>query len=179
MDREPQDRIVNLVGAAGVLVSDRIRAATEHAAGRGASVPAALAVMTRSRSRSIEYVRRATGLSQPAAVRLIDGLEADGLVERRPGDDRRTVAPALTASGHAIADGILAAREAALAELLEPLTTRERVTLGRLLEKVLDHAVRDLPEGSHTCRLCDVDACEAGGECPVDRRLGLLDRPST
>ncbi len=41
---------------------------------------------------SNDQLRRILGLSNPGAVRLVNRLVADGLVERREGRDRRAVA---------------------------------------------------------------------------------------
>jgi DNA-binding MarR family transcriptional regulator len=164
------DRMTNLFGAAALRAVDLMAAATAEAAGRGAQAPAALAAIDREPGGTVERLRHHVGLSQPATVRLVDRLEADGLVARTPGRDGRSIGLELTPRGREAVAAVRAAREAALEELLAGLDARERATLGRLLERLLERA--DFPghEDSHVCRLCDVGECRrrAGG-CPVDR----------
>jgi DNA-binding MarR family transcriptional regulator len=167
------DRITNLLGAAALRTTDLIGAATADAAGRGAQAPAALAAIEREPGGTLERLRHHVGLSQPATVRLVDRLTADGLVERHPGRDARSIGLALTPAGRRAVAAVRAARETALQELLAPLERDERAALGALLERVLERADYAPHEDEHTCRLCDVGTCRAApGGCPVDRGAG-------
>ena len=80
----------------------------------------------------------------PAVSRAVDRLEADGLVRRVPGQDRRCVGLELTAA----AERELAPLEEALAwldgEALRHLTPREFEELQRLLHKVQSGLTGDL-----------------------------------
>lgn len=99
--------------------------------------------------------------------RLVEGLEAQGLVERVPGEGR-SVPLRLTAEGQAAVRRLLDARRDALDPLLAPLDEGERATLERLLEKVVDGAFESVRSGPVLCRLCDHTACVGGGAtCPV------------
>ncbi|WP_236720976.1 MarR family transcriptional regulator [Paraburkholderia phytofirmans] len=60
---------------------------------------------------SIEVLREAVDLSHPAAVRAVAGLVDAGLVEKKSGTDKRSVALALTASGKRKAKRLQTARE--------------------------------------------------------------------
>ena len=126
----------------------------------------------------MERLRHHVGLSQPAAVRLVDRLEADGLVAREPGRDARSIGLVLTPAGRRAAAAVRAAREAAIERLLAPLAPADRAALGALLEQVLERADYAPHDDEHVCRLCDVPACRAGaGGCPVDRGAGTAPAP--
>ena len=73
------DRLANLLGATALVAADRMRVATRSAA---------LVHLQAWPGESIEALRHVVGISQPAAVRVVDRLAADGLIERRPGNGR-------------------------------------------------------------------------------------------
>src|SRR3954470_18962104 len=97
------ERTANLLAAAAVRIADLIHVETSVRAGRGAQAPAALVTLLRPLERPIEELRHVLALSHSATVRLVDRLVEDGLVERAPGRDGRTVAPRLTGSGRVAA----------------------------------------------------------------------------
>lgn len=175
-------RLSNLLGAWALAISDRVVGAAEASAGRGSQAPAALVALHQFAAGStIEELRRVLGLSHSAAVRLIDGLVADGHVAREPAaNDRRSVALNLTASGRATAQRIIAARHMAIEATLERLTEVELRALTGLAEQ-LTADVADLrlnerrdgaaPVGGWLCRLCDFHACgRSEGRCPAATR---------
>lgn len=159
----------NIFGTLCLAVADRCRARmTASVPLAGESVACVLAVSSFARGSSIEALSRVVELSHSATVRLVDRLEADGLVQRDAADDRRAVAINPTPAGERAASAILRAREDALNELLDSLTAEERLELSRLNEKLLAGVVtRDsIPE--RICRLCDVEGCgHEEGHCPV------------
>jgi MarR family transcriptional regulator, negative regulator of the multidrug operon emrRAB len=158
-------RGANLLGAWSLAVADAIRDATERVTGLGGGVPGALVTLDAYPGRSIEDLRGALGLSQPGAVRLVDRLEHEGWAHRRPGDGR-ALALELTPKGRRLASGLLAERERAIEELLEPLGERDRRTLERLMEKLLHTRAAGPGELEHMCRLCERRACPS---CPAAR----------
>jgi DNA-binding MarR family transcriptional regulator len=111
---------------------------------------------------------RRIGLSQSATVRMIDSLSQQGLVERAPGADRRSVALQLTAEGQDRAHRVLAGREQALTRLLAPLGDDALPAFGTALAAVLGALTADGTPANQTCRLCDERACIAAAPCPVD-----------
>jgi DNA-binding MarR family transcriptional regulator len=119
---------------------------------------------------SIEFLARVVGVSHPAAVRLVDRLQAQGLVERRPGTDERSLALHLTRRGTRAAEQILRRRERELAAVLAPLTRGERQTFAALASKLLVAGTADRWAARQTCRLCDFPAC-ARPACPIDVAL--------
>src|SRR3712207_2247457 len=125
----PDARVANLLGAASLSVADAVRRAVEEAVGAGGAIPAGLVTIDAYPGHSIEQLRAALGLSQPGAVRLVDRLEREGWAERRSGTGR-SVALFLTPAGRRVVRRLLSARDAALAELLEPLEPAERDQLG-------------------------------------------------
>jgi MarR family transcriptional regulator, negative regulator of the multidrug operon emrRAB len=175
-------RLSNLLGAWALAVSDRVGAAAAAAAGRGGQAPAALVALHQFAGGStIEELRQVLGLSHSAAVRLIDGLVADGHVARQQAaDDRRSVALFLTASGRTTARRIIAARQRAVEATLEHLTEAELRSLTRLAEGLTED-IADLrlnerrrgaaPARGWLCRLCDFRACgRSEGRCPAATR---------
>src|SRR3954447_5020093 len=118
-------RTANLVGAWSLVVADAVTRATERRTGLGGAVPAALVTIGAYRDQSIEELRGALGLSQPGTVRLVDRLESEGWVQRRPGRRPRTVALALTPAGRRMFRRVVAARERTVAELIAPLRADE------------------------------------------------------
>jgi MarR family transcriptional repressor of emrRAB len=157
-------RTANLLGATAVVVADAMRASTEEVTGLGGAVPGALVTIHAFRGQSIEELRRALGLSQPGAVRLVDRLSAEGWVERRPGPDARAVALVLTPIGRRVARRLLDERAGALARLLEPLSAAQREELTGGLEALLHARGREGRDPRHVCRLCERAVCE---RCPV------------
>lgn len=78
-----------------------------------------------------------TMVSSGAVSKRVDRLEGRGLVERRPSaDDGRSRTVVLTPAGRALVDEAMTAHAANEARLLEPLSTRERDQLGRLLARL-------------------------------------------
>jgi len=166
-------RDANLLGSVGLAVSDRIRAAGEDELGLSGSAPQAIvALSTYLADRPLEEIAGAFGITQSAVVRLIDRLEAEGLVARRPGEDRRRVSVGLTAKGSRRAKSILARRERELDAVLSALTPAEQKQLTRLHEKLLGQLPDGVPAARRVCRYCDVHACgHYDGHCPVTRGI--------
>jgi DNA-binding MarR family transcriptional regulator len=164
-------REANLLGAVALAVGDRMREAVEGGTGQGGSAPAALVSLASYLDGSpIASVRGPLGLTHSATVRLVDRLVEAGLVERRQGPDRRSVAVGLTAAGHEVAAEAAGARAAALEEALAALDPGERAELARLSGKVLATLTDGRAAAGHICRLCDAHACgHEEGRCPVTR----------
>ncbi|HEY0792804.1 MAG TPA: MarR family transcriptional regulator [Chthoniobacterales bacterium] len=78
-----------------------------------------------------------TGVTRATITGLLDGLEKDGLVERRDDpSDRRLVRVGLTPRGEAFLDRVRPVYFRWFARLLEPLAEPERQLLVELLQKV-------------------------------------------
>lgn len=162
-------RTANLLGALSGEIADRLDRGLKQHPNETDSAAAALNVLTFWDGASNSELSKVLGLSHPATVRLVDRLEAEGLVEAKPGRDRRAVALHLTAAGRDRIKGVLASRCAILAGLTDALTADEQDQLSRLLEKMLRQAATGVIEAAHICRLCDEAVCP-GDECPVHKR---------
>lgn len=161
-------RTEQVLGVTALAVVDRLRTSAAVGAVGGEVAASALVHIQAWPGESVQGLASVVGLSQPATVRLVDRLVAQGLAQREQGRDRRTVALTLTASGSASADAVLAARAEALTPLLAGLSPAERRDLERLLDRVTAGLAQDRSGAVRTCRLCDRDACASGPGCPLD-----------
>lgn len=172
-------RAANLLGVLALAVAERTREAAEGAVGVGGAAAAALVHLLSRPGESVGGLGRVLGLTQPGAVRLVDRLVELGLVARSAAGasgDGRSVLLSLTAAGHDRAVAVLAARAAALQQVLAGLAPPEVERLVPLLEQLV---VSLPPEGSrpqagageavlHLCRLCDRGACRQDPGCPIE-----------
>lgn len=168
-------RTANLLAALSGEVSQALDRGLKAHPNQTTSSAAALNVLGFWEGCSNAELARVLGLSHTATVRLVDKLEAQGLVDSRPGEDRRFVSLHLTPAGREHVKGLLTARCAAVATVTDVLTPAEQDQLGGLLEKLLIGLVTDEFKASHICRLCDEVACPPDN-CPVHvalERLGL------
>ena len=159
-------RTSNLLGALAVGLTDALTDVTERGARHGAAAPAALVTMADEARISIERLSQVLQLTHSGAVRLIDRLSADGLVERQSGRDQRSVSLVLTQAGRAAAAAVLAERQGILDRALSGLTAAERRSLTPLLEKLLAGVSAGRCSADHICRLCDTSVCPIS-DCPV------------
>jgi len=162
------DRTNNLLGALVVALADAMRTNIESASGQGVTAAAALATAFAFPGRSVDHLRRIVGLSAAGTTRLVDKLQADGLIERRASlDDGRSRAVLLTEAGSKSADAVLKARRSVYSRALAALSMRERRQLERMLDIMLTALTPDRATCELTCRLCDIAACPQD-ICPVE-----------
>lgn len=161
----------NLLGALAIAAADLVLAVAADGIGHGGETGAALVAIGHMPGLSNDALGRALRLSHPGTVRLVDRLVAAGLVTRGvSAADRRAVALDLTDAGRARRAAILAEREAALGDLLAPLSAAERTRFAALAAKMLRGRARTGIEGLAICRLCDEARC---ANCPID--AGIAD----
>ncbi|MEC9431343.1 MAG: MarR family transcriptional regulator [Pseudomonadota bacterium] len=149
----------------------------ETAEGEGARAGASAAALLTLRHHgplATTALARVLGVTQPAATRLLDRLAADGLVARDRPSGRREGAVALTPEGRAEAEGLQAARLAALAALLAPLPEPTRRGFVEGLDALLSAAVRDRTQARRLCRFCDHGVCD-GPVCPIGRAASRIE----
>lgn len=158
------DRTANLLGVVGLLVANRMEETARDILGHVGETPAALVVIGYGFGPSNDRLRQILGLSHPGAVRLIDRLVADGLVERRDGADKRAIALYLTRRGKALREQLLKGRLTAVGTLLAPLSAAEEATFAALLHKMLAAMDTSDLERRTLCRLCDDRVCT---NCPI------------
>ncbi|HTE63120.1 MAG TPA: MarR family transcriptional regulator [Solirubrobacteraceae bacterium] len=166
------DHDLNVVGALAVALGDRMRDATEEAAGMSGALPAALASLHEwAGGRTIDTLAGGLRLSHSRTVRVIDRLAAEGLATReRDRADGRGVLVRLTPAGERAGAAMLAARDAALAAALSRLESEDRRALAGLAEQVLEGVTTGRRSARSTCRLCESHACgHDDGRCPVTR----------
>ena len=77
----------------------------------------------------------------PDVTRLLDRIEAGGLIERhRPPENRRTVIARLTPKGKSMADGLDAPLRKLQAELMEGVSERQLISLAKTLNGLATQA---------------------------------------
>lgn len=160
----------NVVGALALALADRLNEAAQSASGLAGAAPAALVSLHEfAGGRPIEVLAGALRVSHSRAVRVVDQLEAAGLVERRRAPhDGRAVLVTLTARGRRDARRVLAARGELLETVLGELSGAQREALAGLAGKALENIVGGRRDARAICRLCDAHACgHAEGRCPV------------
>ena len=162
------DRLANLLGVTALAATDRLREAVEAELSHGGSAPAALVHLQAWPGEPVEALRRVLGISQPATVRVVDRLAAEGLLERRAGPDRRSLALHLTPAGERAATELLARRAAALEELLRALSAEQQAALEPLLERLTAVLAADRAGALRVCRLCDRGSCTRDPGCPLE-----------
>ncbi len=86
-----------------------------------------------------------TMVTTGAMTNRVDRLAALGLVERRPGEDRRTVIVHLTEAGRAKVDEVSETHMATERDILSALSPTQRDQLAGLLKKVLVSLGDDAP----------------------------------
>jgi DNA-binding MarR family transcriptional regulator len=160
------DRTANLLGATALAVTDLALAGATTAAGVSASGASALVALRTSPGVSVTELGRRIGLSQSAAARMVDSLESEGLVERRPGVGR-FVSVHPTAEGTRAAAHLLDARGAPLHDLVAGLDDAEQRTLAELLARLLARLYDRVGSTDLVCRLCDRATCTTDATCPV------------
>ncbi len=168
-----RDRTANVLGALAGTITDQATAAMLTAAnlptrGSSSSLAALSAIAEFLGTPTVDRLRQVLGLTASGAVRLVDRLEADGLVVRGPGADGRSRAIALTERGRSAAAALAAARRDLLETMLDGFTPEELDTLSGMLGRMMRNAVYTKSGGAWICRMCDLTACErAGGRCPA------------
>lgn len=160
------NRTANLLGATALAVTDLTLATTTQSAGVSSSGAAALVLLSATPDLSVTELGRRVGLSQSAAARMVDSLEADGLVERRPSIGR-WVSVRPTATGKRTARRLLEARGAPLNDVVDALDETDQQALAGLLTKLLTRIYEDVGNSQLICRLCDRDSCTTDATCPV------------
>ena len=91
------------------------------------------------------------GVTRATMTGLIDTLERDGMVTRKPDPtDRRMLSVELTAHGVAFLERILPEHFRRISLLMSPLNETERRTLVGLLSKIAGHASEAFPPATGT-----------------------------
>ncbi|GAA5146371.1 MarR family transcriptional regulator [Nocardioides marinquilinus] len=172
MSSAPWSRDRNRIGAAMLLLGDRVAAAGAEATGLRGGAPAALvSLLGWADGHHLDALAGGLGLSHSRTVRIVDGLERDGLVERVADTvDGRRALVVLTDEGRRRAEAAVAARSVVLDDVLAVLDDDQRRAVAAAAERVLLDQAVDRRTARHICRLCDVVACgHRDGDCPATR----------
>lgn len=159
-------RTTNMLGALSLVMVDAMSRELEALTDICDTDWAALIVLEQMPGITVDRLARIVRLSQPGAVRMINRLVEEGRVERQQGTDRRARPLALTPAGQRMVRAMLLGREKVLTEAMETLDADEKVTLGRLMEKMLRGLTTDDEASNIACRLCDEQACPEES-CPL------------
>lgn len=162
------ERTANLLGAASLALTDLALREARHVRQLSTSSCAALVTLLADPELSVSEVGRRVGLSQPAAARMVDALEADDLVERAPSTVNRrwtTVRP--TQQGDQLARQLLSGRNTPLEDIVVRLDECDQQALTKLLEKILTQVYDEVGQAQRICRLCDRGSCTRSAPCPV------------
>ncbi len=159
-------RMLNLLGALVLALSDDLHAATAAQAGHAAVAPAALVLLSTNAGQSIEWLSQTLNRSHSATVRLVDRLEQAQLLTRHTGTDGRSVALHLTDTGTTTVQALLAARQQVLAQAVRGFSAAQQAQLTLLLEAALANLVVNERHADQICRLCDESVCPLA-TCPV------------
>ncbi len=166
MNTEPY--INNILAAFATTLASAIDDNIREVGLRSESAATALVTIHNHPNESIDVLRRILNVTHSGAVRLINGLEKEGLVERKASaEDRRAVVLQLTAEGQARAEQVLHAREDMTTKLVENLTVDQREALKPVIEAMLKTLTSDKNSARRNCRLCNEGVCRPQG-CPVE-----------
>lgn len=152
-------QLVNLMGAVAIAIGDTIQKTVEETTGHSASFPAALVMISRYPSLTVDLLGQYLQLSQSGAARLVERLVQQKLVERQRGEDRRFVQLQLTPAGRAMVQAIQQAKVEAVSEVLKPLALQEQHQLLCLLSKLAGQSSGTELNEEYICRFCDVQVC--------------------
>ena len=177
-DESARGALANVLGALALVVTDETaRVVTEAIAfdqaidRRRGSVTDAAGLSALAQfldGATLDRVHQVLGVTPSGAVRLVDRLEAAGLVARAAGPDGRSRSVRLTEAGRERARTVGRARAAYLRGLVDGLSADEVDVLRGLLGTVMANVVHAKEGGAWTCRLCDLTTCRRDhGECPA------------
>ncbi len=177
MDALANPRLENLLVSLSLNLAQDSTTALEDAAGlSGGAAVALLALDEFLGDAHVARLANVLGVTHSGAVRLVSHMEAQGLAERRAGDDRRRVEIRLTTEGRRRASAARTARDAVVRQSITRLDAIEAATLETLLTKLVETRVAERMDqrrrGEHVgawwCRTCDFTACERDqGHCPA------------
>jgi MarR family transcriptional regulator, negative regulator of the multidrug operon emrRAB len=159
-------QLSNLIAALGTALADAQTRAFDRI-GVLPSDAAALITVGYHRGTSVGALAPIIGFTQSAAVRSVDRLVANGLIEREHGADKRQVTLHLTPAGAALRTRILEARREAVERAVVLLDAKQQANLLTIVELMLAGLTDSRESADHICRLCDEDVCTPE-TCPVE-----------
>ncbi|OYT97703.1 MAG: hypothetical protein CFE49_00395 [Pseudomonas sp. PGPPP3] len=121
---------------------------------------------------NIGWLSNVLELSHSAAVRVVDRLEGDGLLERQAKDNKKQVGLHISQKGIFLSDEILSLRGSIVAKLLSPLESQQLDGLADCARTVIAANVDQELDAYKTCALCDEEGC--GINCPTAAVVSCL-----
>ena len=165
------DLMANKLGALGALIEARTNRALGN---RSPSAAAVLSTLHFRPGLTTTDLSKIIGVSQPTAVRLLDGLQRQGFVERGAPVGRVTPL-ALTEAGRIEVARLHRERLSCVGSLLAVLSPEEAAQLETMLDRVLAGATTSRACARTTCRLCEHDLC-GPGICPIGNKAFELEQ---
>jgi len=160
--------LLNLLATFATTIASRIDEEVAKIGCRSHNAATALVTIGNHPGDSIEVLSNILSVTHSGAVRLINGLEDDKLVERqRSGNDGRSVVVKLTKEGRKVAKQVLHARACAVEAFLGTIGEERQAELEPILEMVLEKHAEGFASARWICRLCDESVCRPKG-CPVE-----------
>ncbi|TDF39225.1 MarR family transcriptional regulator [Alteromonadaceae bacterium M269] len=157
----------NLIGVFATSITTRMETAISALGGRSLSHDSALVLIHSHPGDSIDALRKSLDLTHSGAVRLINTLEKEDLVDRLPSpEDRRAVRLYLTEKGKEQVQTILDVRSKAIESSISELSDEQRAALRDIIETALPKSITDQVEAKRVCRYCDLNTCFETG-CPI------------
>ncbi|OED46179.1 MarR family transcriptional regulator [Endozoicomonas sp. (ex Bugula neritina AB1)] len=163
--------ISNLLGAFATTVSMQIEQEIMHLGGHSLTHESALVAIRNHPNNTISILSKVLGITHSGAVRLVNTLVEEGLVERRRSNkDARAAILCVTEEGTIRVDKVLAAREKVTAQVLGHLDKQQQASIISVLETSLSALTGGQESARRICRLCDESVCRSKG-CPVEMAI--------
>lgn len=163
--------ISNLIGAFATKVSSEIEKQISELDGRSVNHEIALVAIYNHPNETIDILSKVLGLTHSGAVRLINTLENEGVVERhKSAQDARSVVLLVTLKGRKRVESILNSREKVTLKVLEIFDENQRQDFLSLLEIAMGHLTDEKIDARRICRLCNEGVCRKLG-CPVENAV--------
>ncbi|WP_025562940.1 MarR family transcriptional regulator [Psychromonas sp. SP041] len=162
------DYTANLLGAFASMISTRIEQGITDLGGHSLSHETALVTIYNHPNESIGVLSKVLGLTHSGAVRLINTLEKEQLVQRyKCENDARAIVLRVTNTGQERAKEVLRVREQVTTQVLNLLTIEQQEVLVPMLESVLGSFTEGQQGARRLCRMCNEQVCRPQG-CPVE-----------
>lgn len=139
--------------------------------GRSLSHESALFTIYNHPNETIDVLSKVLGLTHSGAVRLINTLEKEELVERRKSvKDARSVVLYVTDKGSQRVKRVLNSRETATSKILNSFNDEQKQSFLSLIELALSSLTSEQIEARKICKLCNEGVCRKRG-CPVGNAI--------
>jgi DNA-binding MarR family transcriptional regulator len=158
---------LNLFAACSRNVLDKIELELTTVFGRPQSELTTLISVRHCDNFTVGWLSEVLTLTHSAAVRIVDRLQASGLLSRTQQENRRYVGLMLTPAGITLADKILSVRRDVLHQLFQDISDTDLQLALPAIEKLLRQATSDNLAAYRICRQCDEAMC--GPNCVVEQ----------